>query len=492
MTAPPKSKYYNCRFLVISQNTKLREFLENMFDNLQVVCKTFANSTRHARKALIDGISHQLPFHFIIIDFQKMSLSEKEETYRLYELWRSDDKYMNIPILILKEVEEEVVGDENNEDGEEESKLSSEEEQGEEQSGEQSEEQPQVDEETKQKIENPQQASQSESEKGHEVMLDTNQPNFDGDLLTEAVSRPLEVDNIIMALDLLYKCAYSQDLHLIGVENKGKYQIINLPASIDEAVMNELKFIGGQFVGAPPQMVVFNFQMLTNAAFEQVRMIFQILFSLKEKEVPFCSIGMEARLEILINNKGLAKSFRIEKSLKGALTRAGISMTQKACKYPSIDVKIINPFIMATILFFSEHLKISLRPEPPDMNNDYDFQDAAFATVIAVESLTFNGTISQIYSKEVFSNFFKKIAKEKNIVAVDEALDFTNNMLHAIFERAKIILVKEHNQTLDQVTPKVLHGYDKIYAELPKTISIRVPLTSDIGTFSLLINGKVN
>lgn len=463
----PESKLYNCRSLLVTKSPTLKEFLGMLFEDLGIVPALYLSNAKIARKKIKEGAQNKQPFHFLIIDLGKMTSSELNEVHALYDNCRMDDFYYKAPILFIKDseigdspMEEEETGSTNGDDesNSEDSKSTDENEKQEE------------------KLAGP--------EKGE---LDWNT-----DPMVCVIERPVTSEIIMEKLDGLFLSAYPNGVRNLDVSKTSNYYIVKFPEYLENAIIVELRMVINEIISYSSRPIVFDFEILKLSSYEKIRLVFQILFALKKRDVHYVSIKMERGATEYLKRKGMFEAFNFTDSLEKALHLKAGKQVQKASKskYVSIDVKIVNPFITATIHSFYNLLKLVLKPQHPIMQQNFNSQNAEFATVIFVESATFNGTMAQIFSKEVFGNFFNKVTQEYNINEVKDVLTYTNFLLSNIFDMAKAELAKNEGYDLNFVSPKIIHGNDNINKQISCGASINIPLLSDIGQIDLLITSE--
>ncbi|MBF0299524.1 MAG: hypothetical protein HQK51_12435 [Oligoflexia bacterium] len=291
-------------------------------------------------------------------------------------------------------------------------------------------------------------------------------------------------------IDVLEKY-YDDNVSLFTIENSSKYQIINLPQKLDKLYIDELKRLAEKTqIENEKKLMIYNFKHYEDVSPNNIREIFRVVFGLQKLKFNCCSVFVNEEIAILMEKTYTLEMFKVKKSLKDAFKENNIPVDapRPSGRFVSLDVEIVNPFIVATVMAYKKHLDVTLGTQGPKINNNYECSNAAFAIAIKIESTKFNGTILQIFKTDVFSNFMKLVREKYNLSDLKEFIIFTHKMVMEIFEMAKSDLIKRSNYELDKATPEIIQRSENIKKAIKYSTSINICLNSSLGPVDLLIN----
>ncbi|MBF0361761.1 MAG: hypothetical protein HQK49_12160 [Oligoflexia bacterium] len=314
---------------------------------------------------------------------------------------------------------------------------------------------------------------------------------YAGDGTISIIDRSDSMDNILNAINELMNVHYNETTSLFTIEDKGKYLIINLPQKMDKLYIDDLKLVANRiFAENEKKLIIYNYKHYEDVSPNNLREIFKVIFNLNKQKIKCYSVFVNEETSILMEKSGVINAFRIKKSLKDVLKENNlpIEATRAASKFVSLDVEVVNPFIVATVKAYKKHLDVSMGAQGPKINNNYECGNAAFAIVINIQSAKFNGTILQIFKTDVFSNFMKLVREKHQLSDLKAFVEFTNKMLMEIFEMAKKELIRSSNYELDSATPEIIQRSENIQKAIKYATSINISLNSPIGAVDLLIN----
>ncbi len=309
--------------------------------------------------------------------------------------------------------------------------------------------------------------------------------------LTKKINRVTKGKELVKSLEMLYHETYPNGVKNISIQDETNYKIINFDNTLDEASYYEFKNIAAKITPYNQIHNILNLEKLIEAPKAGLLRLFtKILSDWKAQNINYSTVITNSAFIIELKEKGLNSVFRIAPSVDEA-RKETIPKTpaSKPGKYATIDVKMVNPFIIATINTFNESLSLSLKPGQTGMKQKFDCLNAEFATIINVNSSGFNGCISQIFTRDVFLKYFSAVKEKASLSNPKEIMDFTNDLLIKIFGKATLELEK-HDYKFSSITPKIVQGHENIKKEIPDSMSISIVLESSIGKFDLLITAR--
>lgn len=147
-----------------------------------------------------------------------------------------------------------------------------------------------------------------------------------------------------------------------------------------------------------------------------------------------------------------------------------------------MDVRLINPFINATMNVLSTMADVACTPQKPYLKED----DKAVGIVTGIIALSgiINGTISVTFDKKSILKIVSNLFGEKFTQINDEVEDAVGELTNMISGQARREL-EELNIPLSAAIPSIICGKDhlvKHYADEPK---IAIPFETESGKFTI-------
>jgi len=147
-----------------------------------------------------------------------------------------------------------------------------------------------------------------------------------------------------------------------------------------------------------------------------------------------------------------------------------------------MDVKLINPFLNATVKVLDTMAHVSAKPEKPYLRED--MTAVGVVTSLLVLSGAAEGTLSVSFDEpsilSIVSNMFgeeKTRVDEEIENAVAELSAMISNQARKDLEGMEIVLQAE--------TPKIITGENQPVAHYDKNPRIALPFTTDNGSFTV-------
>ncbi|OFZ47737.1 MAG: hypothetical protein A2381_07025 [Bdellovibrionales bacterium RIFOXYB1_FULL_37_110] len=327
----------------------------------------------------------------------------------------------------------------------------------------------------------------------------TGQDAWFTDSLTKFVNRPLDMNWVVDHMENLIDEAYPEGVCNFEIKKgENQYELI-VPTVMDKVNFDELAQLLEEVVSESIQEMVFNFCRVENMGFQDLRLIFQMLFNTKKLGVVFQSVNVNEAVAQMMEQNGLLDSFNLKRPAPKSAGTTGVTSVNtkpktpvKATeKYISINTNMVKPFIQASINCFNDYMDIQLQPQQPRMTENFVIPPmSSFATVIRLESPVFFGTIAQIYTKETFVKLCRLVALQCNTHDVKVIMSQINQLLDKVFSKAKEKLASDGIEIFeDEKDIKLVHSYESILKEMTNPTSIVIPINSKLGYISMIING---
>jgi len=450
-----KARLYNCRVFLVSSNADARNAFKDLVEKNGI--KGFENfgALEQAQRKMEEYRVNNAEIHLFIIDIDGEYYNER---LKFFNYVRNFPLTQKTPVLIL------------NKDWNNKQKKS---------------------------------LDDSECQEGG---AGPNQDTWFTDNLTKFVNRPLDMNWVVDHMENLIDDAYPDGVCNFEIKKGEKQYELLVPSVMDKVNFDELEKLLEEVVSENIQEMVFNFCKVANMGFQDLRLIFQMLFNTKKLGVIFSSINVNEAVMHMMEQNGLLDSFNLKKIVpKPTVTPATSNAASKPKpkpktinktpeKYLSINTNMVKPFIQASINCFNDFMDIQLQPQQPRMTENFVIPPmSSFATVIKLESPVFFGTIAQIYTKDTFVKLCRLVAMQCKTQDAKVVMSQINQLLDNVFSKAQEKLASEGIEIYeDEKNIKLVHSYESILKEISNAASIVIPINSKLGYISMIITGHTS
>ncbi|MGZ3691261.1 MAG: chemotaxis protein CheX [Pseudobdellovibrio sp.] len=261
---------------------------------------------------------------------------------------------------------------------------------------------------------------------------------------------------------------------------------IELPAVMDKDFSNELEMQVKQWLLSPTEIFALDFQNVKELKQSCYHSILVFAQYLKQAEKKIVSFNLEKNIEHQLKMDGISNAIYPIENFQQYL-----SEQKSKNKATQLDVKIINPFLIATKNTFEKQANVKCEPLKPILASvDTKTYDApiALAGVISLTTDTFKGNITLVFSEKVFLLIYESMFGEKHEKINSEIVDAAGELLNIIYGTAKTVLNQEHGYQLKPAIPTILSGEKISVRQQTKQKVIVMPFKTQHGIFQIEIS----
>jgi chemotaxis protein CheX len=265
----------------------------------------------------------------------------------------------------------------------------------------------------------------------------------------------------------------------------GKIMTISMPASVDTVLGEQIIKDVQDWLLAPVDLYAFDFQSTTEVKQASYRPLLLMSQAIRKGGKKIVSYSLVELIDRQLKADGIAEALNVVENYNSFVAK--IFPT----KSNGIDVKVINPFLLATKKTLETQANTKCEPQKPvlvSVNDKSGAPDIAIAGVIALNTEGFSGTIALAFSETVFLKIYESMFGEKVEKITQESEDAAGELLNIIYGTAKTQLNAELGFKLAPALPTVLSGEKIKIRQTTFQKIILLPFMTPFGPFQVEIS----
>ena len=260
---------------------------------------------------------------------------------------------------------------------------------------------------------------------------------------------------------------------IFTTETEANRMVIHCPREMStESVVifkNEMK----AWMLLPVELFVLDFQLTRKISRDFYPVIIQLKTVMKRDNKNLISLSLSEALRMQVQSEGLEPVFNPQKSLPPAST----TPKPKAV----LPVELINPFLNAVIKTLDVQCSMKASAGKPVLRGEA-VPTIAIASVLALSSKGFSGTLVIGFPKTVFLKVYESMLGESQTDITEETQDAAAELLNIIYGLAKVEL-NLIGHTFDRALPTVVVGEGLRVRQNSNVPAVQIPFTTEHGTF---------
>ena len=272
---------------------------------------------------------------------------------------------------------------------------------------------------------------------------------------------------------------------------EGNILKIELPELMDKDFSTELAVEVKQWLLQPTVLYALDFKNVREMKQSCYHSLLVFSQNIKMADKKIVSYNFKEQIENQVKLDGISSALNYVIDFNKYLSQE----FPKTAAAPQLDVKIINPFLMATKNTLEKQANVKCEPLKPvlaSVDGKTYIEPIALAGVISLSTDTFKGTITLAFSEKVFLSIYESMIGEKHEKINNEIKDAAGEILNIIYGTAKTVLNQEHGYQLKPALPTVLSGEKINIRQQTKNKVIVLPFNTQFGQFQVEISFEAN
>jgi chemotaxis protein CheX len=249
--------------------------------------------------------------------------------------------------------------------------------------------------------------------------------------------------------------------------------IIDLPAQLTKEVASQLERAMKQWLLSPKSVHVLNFAKVEKIDQSLYRPFVIYNKSLRDSQKCLYCLNLNNAVAVQLAQDGMSSALFQMDNLD--------AIKRKHSEKPSMDVRIINPFLVSTLKVMATQASTTLKAGKPYVKTGDDPFPIEIAGMIGLHSLSgFKGSLVICFQTRTFLRIYSNMVGEEAKEITPEIQDGAGEIINIIYGQAKTIL-NEQGFKLEMALPSVLVGEKLKIRHQARAQTIVVPFESDVG-----------
>jgi chemotaxis protein CheX len=197
---------------------------------------------------------------------------------------------------------------------------------------------------------------------------------------------------------------------------------------------------------------------------------------LKAAKTELRLVGVSPEILQLIRQNGLNQILPTKPTLQSALVDMGLAQPVK------MDMKFINPFLVATIRVLEVQAQVKASPGKPFKRSAKDSYSGDISGVIGLVSDAFTGAVVLSFPQATFLNIMTNMLGEPCKELTQDLADGAGELMNIIFGQAKIAL-NDQGFGIKTAIPTVIKGENHSIQTQTTGPRVALPFESNAGPF---------
>lgn len=261
-------------------------------------------------------------------------------------------------------------------------------------------------------------------------------------------------------------------------KQKGLEHFIKMPSMLNTSMGDAFRQQSQAWLSLPVSAHILDFSgvLSVDATFYPAVIGFGRL--LKENKVSFSSIHVSPMLAQRLKNDGVLNAFALQPAPTPSTTiGAGAQI------YGKMDMRLIQPFTLATIDVFATQTSTVMVPQKPFVRTDNTTLDIGVMSLIPLNCASFHGSLALCFPRNVFLQICDRMLGKSPKLHAQQGEDAIAQLLSIIFSSGKTQLLREQGIGLQTANPTVLRGEKLQLRHHCKSPVIILPFSGDVGIF---------